>query len=369
MAAVTIRGLTKRYGDNTVVEGLDLDIADGEFLTLLGPSGCGKTTTLRCVAGLEKPDAGEISIDGRVVVSGRTFVPPEKRDAGMVFQSYALWPHMTVRSNVAYPLKMRRRPRAEITSAVLEALEMVGLDHLADRSVGALSGGQQQRVALARALVARPSLLLFDEPLSNLDAKLRASMRTELHAMHERVGTTSIYVTHDQIEALTLSDRIVVMQHGAIHQIGTPEEIYADPVDRFVADFVGFENFLTGIVVDVDTWTSVVKVDGFPTALLARSSKHRTFDPGDDVTLALRANNVTLTDFNAASAATSTSAGTDGIPATVTGVAYLGDQVEYQVKVGAHTLKSRMSSPVRWAEGDQVAVVLQQDSLLVVKES
>ncbi|GGM67356.1 ABC transporter ATP-binding protein [Dactylosporangium sucinum] len=364
MAAVTIRGLTKRYGDVTVVDELDLDVAEGEFLTLLGPSGCGKTTTLRCVAGLERPDGGEIRIGGRVIVSsaGGQFVPPEKRDAGMVFQSYALWPHMTVHNNVAYPLRMRRRSKAEIPGLVRAALAMVGLDHLAGRSVSALSGGQQQRVALARALVAQPSLLLFDEPLSNLDAKLRTTMRTELHALHKRVGTTSIYVTHDQIEALTLSDRIVVMHEGKIHQVGTPEEIYTHPADRFVADFIGFENFLTATVVDTSGAAAVVQADGFPSVLVARggSAAHRA---GDRVTLTVRANTITLL------------APADGpahaIPAEVTAVAYLGDQVEYLLAVGPHALKVRMATPTgqalpRWKEGDRVVAVIQQEALLVV---
>ncbi|MDF3337115.1 ABC transporter ATP-binding protein [Mycolicibacterium septicum] len=360
MAAVTIRGLTKQYGDTTVVDSFDLDIAEGEFVTLLGPSGCGKTTTLRCVAGLEKPDEGEISIDGRVVVSAASnrFVPPEKRGAGMVFQSYALWPHLTVRANVGYPLRMRHHKRAQIAEAVQESLAMVGLAHLADRSVSALSGGQQQRVALARALVANPSLLLFDEPLSNLDAKMRAAMRAELRAMRDRVGTTSLYVTHDQLEALTLSDRIVVMRHGAIHQIGTPEQIYADPVDRFVADFVGFDNFLTGTVVEINGDTTVVKVEGFPSALLARSSVAAEYGPGETVTLALRANSIDVE-----------SPASDGIPADIAQVSYLGEQVEYQIRIGSHSLISRVPVPIRWAQSDRVAVVLAPRTPLVVKEN
>jgi len=365
MAAVTIRGLTKRYGDVTVVDELDLDIADGEFLTLLGPSGCGKTTTLRCVAGLERPDSGEIRIGRRVMVSaaGGQFVPPEKRDAGMVFQSYALWPHMTVRGNVAYPLRMRRRPRSQIPGLVHEALSMVGLDHLADRSVSALSGGQQQRVALARALVARPSLLLFDEPLSNLDAKLRTSMRAELHSLHKRVGTTSIYVTHDQIEALTLSDRIVVMHDGRIHQVGTPEEIYAQPADQFVADFIGFENFVCATVVDTADGSIVVQVDGFPNVLVARGGSGARPRNGDRVTLAVRANTITLLP--------PANGPTHGIPAEVVAVAYLGDQVEYLLDAGPHALKVRMATPTghappRWSEGDRVTAVMQRESLIVV---
>lgn len=359
MAAVTIRGLTKHYGENCVVDNLDLDIAEGEFVTLLGPSGCGKTTTLRCVAGLEKPDAGDITINGKQVVSGSgaRFVPPEKRDAGMVFQSYALWPHLSVQANVAYPLRMRGRKRKEVTESVRETLAMVGLDHLADRSVGALSGGQQQRVALARAIVGRPALLLFDEPLSNLDAKMRAAMRAELRAMRERVATTSLYVTHDQLEALTLADRIVVMRQGAIHQIGTPEKIYAEPANRFVADFVGFENILNGLVVEVNSEATVVKVDGFPAGILARSATTRTHRAGDTVALAIRANSISLATGD-----------DEGIPAVVTTVSYLGDQAEYQVRVGGHDLTVRMPVPIRWSPGDAVHVVLAPLSPLVVEE-
>src|SRR5690625_1421616 len=229
MAKVTIDSLEKRYAPKAppAVPSLDLDIEEGEFLTLLGPSGCGKTTTLRCVAGLERPTGGRVSIGGQIVddPARGVHVPPNKRDIGMVFQSYALWPHMTVATNVGYPLRMRKVSIKERAKRVRDVLELVGLEEYSTRMATDLSGGQQQRVALARALVADPRLLLFVEPLSNLDARLRQDMRAELREMHRRVGTTSIYVTHDQEEAVSLSSRIVLLNKGKIEQVGTPREI------------------------------------------------------------------------------------------------------------------------------------------------
>lgn len=244
MVDVELTGLAKRYGSQYAVDHIDLAIASRSFVTLLGPSGCGKTTTLRSIAGLEEPDEGVIRIGDSTVVdtSRRVFVQPERRKVGMVFQSYALWPHMTVAQNVAYPLKRQRRAGADIEREVSAILELVNLGAQRDRSVAALSGGQQQRVALARAMVGDPALTLFDEPLSNLDVKLRGRMRTEIRNLHDRIGMTSVYVTHDQEEALALSDLVVVMSDGRIQQIGTPQDIYFRPVNGFVADFVGYEN-------------------------------------------------------------------------------------------------------------------------------
>ena len=227
-----------------------LSVGRGEFVTLLGPSGCGKTTTLRCVAGLERPDAGEIRIGDEVVASaGRgIYLYPEHRNIGMVFQSYAVWPHMTVFENVAYGLRVRRIAAAEIRERTTRALELVGLDHLAERYATKLSGGQRQRVALARAIVYEPRVVLFDEPLSNLDAKLREQMRIELVRLQQEVGITSIYVTHDQAEALVMSDRVVVMDKGVIQQIDDPQTIYARPANTFVANFIGVANLMEGVV-------------------------------------------------------------------------------------------------------------------------
>ncbi|GAA2356091.1 ABC transporter ATP-binding protein [Streptomyces carpaticus] len=232
--------VSRHFGDFTAVDGLDLTIREGELTTLLGPSGCGKTTSLRMLAGYLAPSEGQIFIGGEDV----TRTPPEKRGLGMVFQSYALFPHMSVADNVGYGLKLRKVPRAERARRVAEALELVGLGHLADRRPKALSGGQQQRVALARAIVIRPRLLLLDEPLSNLDARLRVQMREEIRRIQAEAGLTVVLVTHDQEEALEMSDRMVVMNGGRVMQEGPPDELFPAPANRFVAEFLGYENFL-----------------------------------------------------------------------------------------------------------------------------
>ena len=247
-ASIEVKDLVVRYGRVAAVRGVTFSVAAGEHLTLLGPSGCGKTTTLRAIAGLEPPEAGEIRIGGTVVFASapRVHVPPERRGLSMVFQSYAIWPHMTVQDNVAYGLRVPRMSQTEIAERVRWALELVQMGDLGSRSASKLSGGQQQRVALARAFVFSPSVLLFDEPLSNLDAKLRAEMRIELKELQRRLGITSVYVTHDLEEALAISDRIVVMRDGVIEQVGTPTEIYDLPRNTFVADFVGSANLIRG---------------------------------------------------------------------------------------------------------------------------
>src|SRR5438034_6197 len=245
---IEVRDLVVHYGDAAAVEGVSFTVARGEHVTLLGPSGCGKTTTLRALAGLETPSAGSIHIAGQTVYSAaeRRNVPTEKRAVSMVFQSYAVWPHMSVFDNVAYGLRVRKLPRGEVAAQVERALDLVQMRQYAERSASLLSGGQQQRVALARAIAFSPSVLLFDEPLSNLDAKLRAEMRVELRALQRRLGVTSLYVTHDQEEALAISDRVIVMNVGGIEQIGAPEDIYNRPKTRFVADFVGSANLIAG---------------------------------------------------------------------------------------------------------------------------
>ncbi|MCP3102705.1 ABC transporter ATP-binding protein [Myxococcus sp. K15C18031901] len=250
MAAISLEGLFKSYGATQVVRGLSLDVREGELVSLLGPSGCGKTTTLRMLAGLEHPDAGVIRIGGETVAGPGVRVPPEKRGLGMVFQSYAVWPHRTVEQNVAYPLTLRRLPKAEVATRVREALRWVRLEGLASRRPHELSGGQLQRVALARALVAGPRVLLLDEPLSNLDAALREELRAEIAALRARLGTTMVFVTHDQGEALALSDRIAVLNRGVIEQVDTPEVLYHEPATPFVAGFVGGANVLEGEVRD-----------------------------------------------------------------------------------------------------------------------
>jgi putative spermidine/putrescine transport system ATP-binding protein len=239
---ISVRHMTKRYGDKTAVRDFSLEFGKGEFVTFLGPSGCGKSTALNCITGLIPITGGEIYIDDECIDDSRAKVPPEKREFGMVFQNYALFPHLTVRENVAFGLKLRRLPRAEIERRVGEALKLVHLEGYAAKYPAQMSGGEQQRVAIARCIVLEPRLLLLDEPLSNLDAKLRVELRYELKALHERLKVTTIYVTHDQAEALALSDRIVVLKLGEIQQVGTPEGIFSDPANAFVADFVGFKN-------------------------------------------------------------------------------------------------------------------------------
>jgi ABC-type Fe3+/spermidine/putrescine transport system ATPase subunit len=245
---IEVKDLVIRYGEQVAVNGVSFTVGRGEHLTLLGPSGCGKTTTLRAIAGLEQPASGSITIDGKAMFDAaeRRNVPTEQRGVSMVFQSYAVWPHMTVSDNVAYGLRVRKLAPAELKANVERALDLAQMRHLADRPASKLSGGQQQRVALARAVAFSPTVVLFDEPLSNLDAKLRAEMRVELRELQRRLDITSVYVTHDQEEALAISDRVIVMNVGVIEQIGTPEEIYNRPRSRFVADFVGSANLIKG---------------------------------------------------------------------------------------------------------------------------
>ncbi|MEE9428465.1 MAG: ABC transporter ATP-binding protein [Paracoccaceae bacterium] len=254
MEQIQLRGIKKSYGGEVAIKNLDLTVKSGEFLTILGPSGCGKTTTLRAIAGLEEPDEGSIQLGDRVVFSRRDgiIVPPEKRGLGLIFQSYALWPHMTVAKNITLALKEKKLPAAEIETRLVTALDMVQMSALRERYPSELSGGQQQRVAVARLIALRPSILLMDEPLSNLDAKLRTEMRAGLKRLHRDLNATTVYVTHDQIEALTLSDRVIVMHEGKIMQEGAPYDIYHHPENLFVAEFIGDPgiNLFTGHVVD-----------------------------------------------------------------------------------------------------------------------
>ena len=256
---IQIQSLSKFYGNMHAVKGIDLHIQEGEFLTLLGPSGSGKTTTLRMVAGLESVDSGSITVNGQVFNDGKRQTPTHERNIGMVFQSYALWPHKSVFENIAFPLKMRNVPSQEVTQRVHDMLDLVELDHhdYASRYPSQLSGGQQQRVALARALVGKPQVLLYDEPLSNLDARLRESMRTLLRQVHNKIGVTSLYVTHDQLEAMVLSDRVCVMDRGVIIQAGTPTEVFNRPSSVFVAEFLGAANIMNITHLDRDGGVSL----------------------------------------------------------------------------------------------------------------
>jgi len=294
---VTLHSVGRHFADLKAVDNIDLAVSDGEFVTLLGPSGCGKTTTLRMIAGLEQNDLGSIAIGGRVVSDAETglFVPPEQRKLGMVFQSYAIWPHMTVFDNVAYPLSVRHVPKREIGQRVTAALRLVEMERYADRPAPALSGGQQQRVAIARALVFEPEVLLLDEPLSNLDARLRTVMGEEFRALQRRLGITTIYVTHDQEEAMALSDRVVVMQRGRIHQIGTPEQVYRRPASRDVAAFFGTPNLIEATV-------TASRPDGNDEHVLAVQGANwrgqcraaAAFGEGDKVLVVIRPEDATL---------------------------------------------------------------------------
>jgi iron(III) transport system ATP-binding protein len=294
---VTLQSVGRHFADLKAVDSIDLAIDDGEFLTLLGPSGCGKTTTLRMVAGLERNDTGRIEIGGRVVsdADANFFVPPEKRKLGMVFQSYAIWPHMTVFDNVAYPLAVRHTAKAEIRERVIAALRLVEMERYADRPAPALSGGQQQRVAIARALVFEPEVLLLDEPLSNLDARLRATMGEEFRALQQRLGITTLYVTHDQEEAMALSDRVVLMQRGRIQQIGTPEDVYRRPANREVAAFFGMPNLIEATVTATEVAAAdehLLTIEGSGWRGQCRAG--RAFNAGDKVLVVVRPEDATL---------------------------------------------------------------------------
>jgi ABC-type Fe3+/spermidine/putrescine transport system ATPase subunit len=289
-----VRNLVKIFGRLTAVDNVSFKVEQGEVVTLLGPSGCGKTTTLRMVAGFEKPNAGEVEIAGRVVVSTnrRIHVPPERRDIGMVFQSYAIWPHMTVFENVAFPLHVRRANRREIKERVEKTLELVGLANFSDRPAILLSGGQQQRVSLARALVYSPSILLLDEPLSNLDAKLREQMRIELKRLQQQLGFTVLFVTHDQIEAMSLSTRLAVMNQGHIEQLGPPQAVYERPQTPFVEDFLGRILRFSGTVTEWQPNYQVVEFDGLKNIQVRISDGAEQADVGKKVLVAIRPEDV-----------------------------------------------------------------------------
>ncbi|MFE4230037.1 ABC transporter ATP-binding protein [Arthrobacter sp. NPDC056886] len=321
-----IDSLTKRYKEGTApaVDSVSLSVDEGEFLALLGPSGCGKTTTLRMIAGLIDPTAGTVKVAGKDI----THAPVYKRSVGMVFQSYALFPHLDVKSNVAYGLQMRRVPKAEITTKVLEALELVRLGHLADRRITALSGGQQQRVALARAIVINPQLFLMDEPLSNLDAKLRDVMRNEIRGIQQRMGITSVFVTHDQGEALTMADKIAVMSEGTLEQFGTPSDIYERPATRFVAEFVGQANLVEGATFVRAGSASMIELPGAGRLAVPRVSGTQL----NGATAMIRPHQLQVR-----------SVARDGdIPARIRSSVYLGDTIQYEVEAGKNILKVQM---------------------------
>ena len=350
---IEVSDLVVRYGDATAVDGVSFTVARGEHVTLLGPSGCGKTTTLRAIAGLETPSGGSIRIGGQAVYSAaeRRNVPAEKRGISMVFQSYAVWPHMSVFDNVAYGLRVRKTPRAEIAAQVDRALGLVQMRNFADRSASLLSGGQQQRVALARAIAFSPSVLLFDEPLSNLDAKLRAEMRVELRELQRRLDITSVYVTHDQEEALAISDRVIVMHVGGIEQIGSPEDIYHRPKTRFVADFVGSANLIGGKVSATGNGEINFGVAGGLTLRAWASHPPR----GDEATVAVRTALIGLTVKGAEKATDGADMDTgNAVPGTIRTRLFCGDFIQYVVDWAAGQLIVRRPPTDLFAEGAEV---------------
>jgi iron(III) transport system ATP-binding protein len=323
MAGIALDAVTKRFGPVTAVKDVTLEIEDREFVTLLGPSGCGKTTLLRLLAGFAAPDAGTIRVGDRVLSTPAGAVPPERRGMGMVFQNYAIWPHKTVYANVVFGLEIRRVPRAEARARVTRVLELVNLAGLEDRYPNQLSGGQQQRVALARSLVVEPGILLLDEPLSNLDAKLRERMRWELKELQRRTAITFVYVTHDQAEAMALSDRIAVMHQGALQQEGPPRQVYAHPANRTVADFMGLVNLIPGRVVGAAGGAGVVAIGGTHTLRVALPPGAR---PDQPVQVAVRPESLRLV-----AAGDPATADGDVVPAKVVEVTFLGNLTDCHV--------------------------------------
>jgi len=334
--------------DFYAVKDTSLTIQPGSFVTLLGPSGCGKTTTLRMIAGFESPDEGEIYLGDEAINA----LTPNKRDTAMVFQSYALLPHYNVFDNVAYGLKLRKVPKDEIKRRVMAILDLVELTGMEGRMTNQLSGGQQQRVALARALVIEPSVLLFDEPLSNLDAKLRVSMRTEIRRIQQRVGITAIYVTHDQSEAMALSDQIIVMKNGVVEQMGTPQEIYYHPKNEFVADFIGEANFLRGTMTGRENGHAVIRVEGHDMPVADRPD----MEPGREYTIVLRPEAAHLSDEG-------------GVPCRVSLSCFMGSYQNYHVQLGGIRIALTEYNPQNkriYNVGEECRLVFEPDEVHVL---
>lgn len=352
MVKIVLKGLKKNYG-NVVACDIDyLEIKDKEFFTFLGPSGSGKTTTLRIIAGFIEPDSGEIYVDDNLINN----VPPEKRNMAMVFQSYALFPHMTVFDNVAFGLTLKKLPKEEIKKRVKNALELVRLTGLENRYPRELSGGQQQRVAVARAIVMEPNVLLFDEPLSNLDAKLREAVRFELRELQKKLGITSIYVTHDQAEALVISDRIAVMNEGKIIQIGSPMEIYEKPESKFIADFIGVSSFIEGKIIDIDEegLSTLESEDGLKIkAVCSKAEK------GAKAFLAVRPEYVEIFPVKERS-------GINVFEGEVKRLAYLGDTIDYRVSLGKWEIRVRDVPTRLFKPGEKVGLWLNPKKCILI---
>jgi len=339
--------ITATRGEVKAVQQVNIDILPGEFVTLLGPSGCGKTTLLRMIAGFEMPSAGNIFIED-LDVSSKT---PDKRDIGMVFQNYALFPHLNVFNNIAYGLKLKKVPKEEIVERVHEALRMVQMDDFAERVTSQMSGGQQQRVALARALVMKPSVLLFDEPLSNLDAKLRVHMRDEIRRIQKDIGITTVYVTHDQSEAMAVSDKVVILKDGIIQQIDSPQRVYQHPVNEFVANFIGKANILDGKIIESTDKRAKLEIRGvvFDVPVFTKRA------PGTAVRVVVRPESVLV--------------GAKGFSATVTKSVYMGTTQDYRLKFEAWDVEISDNNPTSkrvYAEGEEMLFSFDQDSIHVI---
>ena len=360
MADIEIRKVSKRFGANLVVDDISLTINDKEFVTLLGPSGCGKTTILRMIAGFLAPDAGEIRVGGQLVSSATYAVAPERRNMGMVFQNYAVWPHMNVNQNVAFGLEMKKVAKEEISTRIGRMLDMVGLANLGQRYPAQLSGGQQQRVALARALVVEPTILLLDEPLSNLDAKLREQMRFTLKDLQRRTGITFVYVTHDQAEAMAMSDRVAVIQQGKIQQFGLPREVYEKPANRLVADFMGLVNLLKGSLaaIDASSARSTVRLSD---AWTVEAYAAAELMAGEDVTLVIRPEDISLLPASAKAGDSRLALG------KVSARTYLGNIIDYRLEVEGQPLRVQAPHSADFHVEETVAVKVDEERCLALR--
>jgi len=351
MAVIEVEHLRRQYGAVSAVDDISFSVEEGEILVIVGSSGCGKTTTLRSIAGLDTPTSGCIRIDGRTVVGDGTFVPPEHRGVGMVFQSYALWPHKTIFENVAYSLVVKGIPIGEIRQAVADALALVGLSGSEERYPSTLSGGQQQRIALARCAVARPRVMLLDEPLSNLDSKLREQMRAELRMLIKELRSTAVHITHDQTEAMGLADRIIVMRNGRIEQMGTGREIYRRPANKFVADFIGVATFLQGSVVEVADHDQVKVV--LQSGLELWATSNHSAQQGE-VVLCLRPESVEIAEER--------TPGANLVTGTILSETFLGNHTEYVINIGGVSIKSH--SQRDFGVGQTVSVSIPKNALV-----
>ncbi len=356
---ISVENLSKAFGDVAAVSGVSLGAAQGEMLVLVGPSGCGKTTCLRCIAGLERPTGGRIRIGERVItaIEDGVFVPPEKREIGMVFQSYAVWPHMTVFENVAYPLRSLGVRGDELRRRVLDALKLVQLEPLAERYSSQISGGQQQRVALARSLVGAPKLLLFDEPLSNLDANLRLQMRIEIKELQKRLGFTAVYVTHDQAEAMAIADRIAIMERGRLRQVGTPRDIYERPANTFVAGFMGTTNLLQGKVASKDGGGALVRM---PSGVEVRVANADGVAAGDAVWVSIRPEALAIRAGQAA--------GANAWPATIRLATYIGESIIYRAELAGHSVELHAPPGELYDSGASVTLAADPRGCILLRE-